>query len=102
MREKLEAKLQKFQELRQAIAVEQFDIEAKVEEYRAALMRELEKGRAKKLEKVDTYIELLESLIAEMAEEEAPIEEPAMEEAPAEVAPEMPEQPIEEIKEEEV
>lgn len=76
MREKLIAKLNNFLELKQNIENETFDVEAEVQAYKASLLAKLEEARNAKIEKIDTYVELLQSLIAEVeAEEETKIPE---------------------------
>ena len=76
MREKLIAKLNNFLELKQNIENETFDVEAEVQAYKASLLAKLEEARNAKIEKIDTYVELLQSLIAEVeAEEETEIPE---------------------------
>ena len=97
MKEKLIEKLRMYQEMRETVQNDTYGIEAKVEEYREALKRECEKNRAKKIEKIDTYLELLQSLIAEVEQEERDAECETQEAPIKEV-----DETQEEIKEEEV
>lgn len=93
MKEKLLEKLRMYQDMKVKVLADTYDIEAKVQEYRTVLMRECERDRAKKIEKIDTYTELLEKLIEEAEQEEkdaecqteAPVEEAVVEEVAEEI-----------------
>lgn len=68
--EKLLAKKQAYIEKRVHISVADYGVEEKVEAYRQTLIEESENDRAKKIEKIDAYLEILDELIAEKENEE--------------------------------
>lgn len=67
--EKLLDKKSKYTELINQVTRNDYGIESKVEEYRKKLVEESEIDRAKKLEKLNSYLEIIDELILEKMNE---------------------------------
>lgn len=73
--EKLLDKKRKYSELINQVNNDNYDIDGKVEEYRKKLIEESEIDRAKKLEKLNSYLEIIDELILEKMNEAEQAEE---------------------------
>lgn len=62
----LESKKRKYLSLREEISNFDYGIEKRVEAYRESIIKEAEEDKIQKLEKVDTYLEVLDELISDI------------------------------------
>lgn len=68
--ENLLEKKRKYIEMKLQVKADDYNIDERVEMYKKTLVAEAEEDRAKKLTRIDAYLEILDELIAEKEAEE--------------------------------